>query len=337
MTTNIKKRELFLVIASFLLPLALQISLLIHQYTKAKVISFWSIVATVVLLLIFLNAVRMNIWPKNPNEEGIDNQNVSTVKPAKKMSKKTKIVFSCIMAVLFGLSALFFNIHSNKVKGLMVVDSEVIWQEGRVVKDREVNEGEVTETEYREIRVLVKYSFNGTDKIALLEGNTIDKLTVNELKVYVNEAGECVTDYGRILIWKIVAIICLACAILILLSLILKFGMELSAGAIMCSIGLVLMFVVGCQFIENMIFNDLVCFTSMFANAGLSILVYSVLNKIFPGKAMGLSESQEIIPAVHEVLEKEHVAESCTYCGSELLPNANFCENCGAKISKNEE
>lgn len=342
MEIRIRKRELLLVIGSFLLPVILQVWLLIYQYNKAKVISIWSVFSTVLFVLIFLNAIRMNIWSKKEEEETPEKPKENIEQKTIKRSGKTTAIFAAIMLVLFGLSALFFNIHNNKVDGLQVVSSEVVWQEGRVVTTTEVDEGEITETEYREIRVLVKYSYNGQERIAALKGNTVSKLNVSELKIYVDQSGACVSDYGRILIWKIVAIICLSCAALTLLMLILKLGAEFFAGGIMCSIGLIIAFVVGCQFIENMWFNDLVCFSSTFANAGLSILIYAVLNLIFHKKKDEIITINIDIPVPPEEMDQENFEETtkenkkkiCAYCGSEFIEGENVCGNCGSRIAK---
>ncbi len=347
MEININKRELLLVIGSFLLPVIFQVWLLIYQYTEVKVVTAWSVIATVLFVLIFLNAIRINVWAKVPDDPTTvaKHPKLSSEYPAKRRVK-TNVIFAIIMAVLFGLSALFFSIHNKNVSGLEVVNAEVVWQEGKVVTTTEVDEGEITETEYREINVLVKYSYNGQERTAALKGNTVSKIHVSELKIYVDQSGACVTDYGRILVWKIVAIICLSCAALTLLMLVLRLGTEFFAGGIMCSIGLVIMFVVGCQFIENMWFNDMVCFASMFVNAGLSILIFSVLNLIIPkrhNKVVTINiekretteeSNAELVQDTNFEIEAKPETKHCAHCGSELLEGANFCDSCGAKIEK---
>ena len=112
MEIKIRKRELLLVIGSFLLPVFLQVRLLVGQIANAKAISVWNIFPTALLVFIFLNAIRMNIWSKKEEEETPNISKNEEKKPIKR-SIKTTVIFSVIMAVLFGLSALFFSIHRS--------------------------------------------------------------------------------------------------------------------------------------------------------------------------------------------------------------------------------
>ena len=173
MKSNKNSMSYKIALLSYIAPLALQISFFVYQ-VKNKIITLWNVVATLMLVGIFLNAIRMMISERKEKNQiaQISDPDIvtggSTVDYSKpqKRSKKTIVIFSLITAVLFGLSALFFNIYNNKSTGLQVVNSVVLSQDGKkTVTTEETDEG-ITQTEEEFIEVIVSYEFNGAQKTA---------------------------------------------------------------------------------------------------------------------------------------------------------------------------
>ena len=358
MKSNKNSMSYKIALLSYIAPLALQISFFVYQ-VKNKIITLWNVVATLMLVGIFLNAIRMMINERKEKNQiaQISDPDIvtggSTVDYSKpqKRSKKTIVIFSLITAVLFGLSALFFNIYNNKSTGLQVVNSVVLSQDGKkTVTTEETDEG-ITQTEEEFIEVIVSYEFNGAQKTAKISSKTTSKIYVDELKICVDETGKFVNDYGRVLAWKIEAIIFLIAGILLLLSTIFALGIEFIAGTIFSLIGTALFFFVGSPFIENILFNDISCFLACFVNIGIYMLLCGFLNlissKLKPNKQetpiqsfsipQNFSEQsypnqQNFEPEQNEQEQPQKPIElKCKNCGSPMSPTDKFCEYCGTK------
>ena len=249
-------------IFAYLPPLALQIAFFVYQF-KNKILSLWNIIATLMVVGIFINAIRMMISEKKEKSKPakISDPDIitggSTVDYSKpqKRSKKTIAIFLLISIALFGLSALFFNIHSKKVNGLQVVSSTVVDQWGKKTVTTEETDDGITQTEEEYIEVVVEYEFNGEKRTEKISAKTTDKIYVDELKIYVDKTGKFINDYGRILVWKIEGIIFLISAIIMLLTTIFALGVEFIAGTIFSLIGTSLFFLIGSPFIENILYR----------------------------------------------------------------------------------
>lgn len=353
MKTNQKTISDKVVIVSYILPLILQISLLIYQFVN-KVISIWNIASTGMIILIFANAIRMSKNEKKTFQDPdivtggttIDHDTQAPAKPSKK-SIIIKIA-SCVACI--ALSILFFNIHSNKSRGLEIVNSTVISQYGETTIETEETDEGITQTETDHIEVIVEYEFNGTTKQAKITGGTTHKIHVDELKIYIDQNGKFVSDYGRILVWKIEAIIFLCAAIMLALITIFSLGIEFIAGTIFLFAGLALLFVVGCQFIENLWYNDLSCFMSMFINIGIYMLIVGVINLFLPEKQESQTKpisQEESMSNLKKRLKLKYNNNSqtdfkqksdyliktytCKNCGAAIPNSHKFCENCGTK------
>lgn len=334
---------------AYIPPLALQIAFFVYQ-AKNKIITLWNIVATLMVVGIFINAIRMMFNERKAKKQiaKISDPDIvtggSTVDHTKpqKCSKKTIVIFSLISVILFGLSALFFNIYSSKSNGLQVVSSTVLSQHGETkVTTEETDEG-ITQTEEDFIEVIVNYEFNGEKKQATITSKTTSKIYVDELKIYVDETGKFVNDYGRILAWKIEAIIFLIAGILLLLTTIFALGIEFIAGTIFTLIGTALFFFVGSPFIENILFNDISCFLACFANIGIYMLLCGIMNLIF-SKVTPAKQDEVLIqtttyqdyqeqPQIDTENESNKPVElKCKNCGATMSPTDIFCEYCGTK------
>lgn len=352
-------------IFAYLPPLALQIAFFIYQF-KHKILSIWNIVSTLMVVGIFINAIRMMISEKREKSKLIKMSDPDIVtggstidysKPQKR-SKKNIAIFLLISIALFGLSALFFNIHTKKSNGLQVVNSTVVDQWGKkTVTTEETDEG-ITQTEEEYIEVAVEYEFNGVKKSTIITAKNTDKIYVDELKIYVDETGKFVNDYGRIFAWKIEGIIFLISAIIMLLITIFALGIEFIAGTIFSLIGTALFFFVGSPFIENILYNDISCFVACFANIGFYMLIYGFVNLIYtklkPSRAETTALQNTTIPATYiepEYQEQNYqeqpygedtldsqteepnkpISLKCKGCGSNMSPTDNFCQYCGTK------
>ncbi len=356
MKSNQNQTSYKIAIVSYIAPLALQIAFFVYQ-VKNKIITLWNVVATLMVVGIFLNAIRMmlNEIKEKKQVAKISDPDIvtggSTVDYSKpqKRSKKVIAIFVVISIVLCGLSVLFFNIHKTKSAGLQVVNSTVISQDGQTTVTKEETDDGITYTEEEYIEVVVSYEFKGEQKTATITSKTTSKLYVDELKIYVDETGKFVNDYGRILAWKIEAIIFLIAGLLILLTTILNLGVEFIAGTIFTLIGTALFFLVGSPFIENILFNDISCFLACFVNIGIYMLLYGVLNIIFsklkPNKqeniSMQITTNQTYNEPETQFTDFSNIEESnepqkpiaikCKSCGSTMSPTDNFCQYCGTK------
>lgn len=350
-TTEFNPKIIFL---SFVIPMMLQVALFIYQL-QHKILSIWNIASTAMMIGIFINAIRMS--KRDHSQKKVKDSDIvtggSTVDHFadlnKKPSKKSVIIKLIAATLALGLSILFFNIHSNKAAGLELVESKVTYQWGKTTVKTD-DDGTQSESDY--IEVSVEYEYNGVKKQAFLKGSTTNKIYVDELKIYVDKDGKLVSDYGRILIWKIEAIIFLCVAIMLLLITFFSLGIEFIAGTIFFFAGLAIFFVIGCQFIENLWFNDLSCFMALFINIGLYMLVAGVLSLIFPQKISSQPEptpitQEESMSNLKKRLKLKYSKNlqttfkqnndfliktlKCKSCGATMSESHKFCEHCGTK------
>jgi len=342
---------------AFIIPLLLQLALFVYQLTN-KIFSIWNIIATGMMIGLFVNAVRMSKHDKNQSKpkdpdivtggSTINNSNQS----AQKQSKKSIIIKVIAGVICIALSILFFNIHNNKSDGLILVNSTVISQDGETTIETEETDEGISQSESEHIDVIVEYEFNGETKQTRISGNTTSKIYVDELKIYVDQNGKFVSDYGRILVWKIEAIIFLCSAILLALITIFSLGVEFTAGLVFFFAGLAIFFLIGSPFIENIWFNDLSCFCSLFINIGIYMLLVGILNLIFikkeepetPQEPISKEESlsnlkkrlklkynkttNESFKQENETLTK---SLTCKNCGAPIPSTHKFCTHCGTK------
>ena len=233
------------------------------------------------------------------------------------------------------VSALFFGVYSNKSKGLQIVSSKVVSQDGETIRDTSVSGDGVSTSESDFITVEVEYLFNGETKKATIEATNTDKIYVDSLKIYINQKGEFVSDYGRIIAWKIEAFIFLGFAIMMSLVAIFSLGIEFIAGSIFMCVGLAGMFLVGSPLFENFVFNDIICFISIFANVGVYMLLTGVLSLIF-GRDIVFGNSTFGHVKKEDALKHEQEVGilTCRKCGAKVSSDENFCYYCGTKIDE---
>ena len=329
------KLELKLLILSFLVPVLIQVAMFGFQVANG-VISIWNIVSTFLVVVIFLGGIKSNkrsiIKARyiNPNREVTGGSTVER-KNNQKMGIKARVVFFIVALVLAGASVLCFHFYNVKSKGLEVVEATVVWQKGETNVEVKQEDDEEVHSETRSLNVTVLYMFNGGYKTADLKAANITELKVKDVKIYIDAQGEAVCDCGRIDAFKYEAIVFLSFAVIMLLVAILGLGVELAAGGIMSLLGVGLAILVGSQFIENILYNDLVCFLFAFIDLGLALMIYGILSKIL--------KKPESVVSYNNVLAQENQVESlkfervCSYCGSKLKENENQCECCGASVS----
>lgn len=343
---------------SFIIPLLLQLTFFIYQLTN-KIFSIWNIIATGMMVGIFVNAVRMSKHDKSqskPKDSDIVTGGSTTndsSQSSQKQSKKSIIIKVIAGVICLALSVLFFNIHNNKSEGLILVNSTVISQDGETTIETEETDDGISQSESEHIDVIVEYEFNGETKQARISGNTTSKIYVDELKIYIDQNGKFVSDYGRILVWKIEAIIFLCSAILLALITIFSLGVEFIAGLIFFFGGLAIFFLIGSPFIENIWFNDLSCFCSLFINIGIYMLLVGVFNLIFikkeePSTTPKPISKEESLSNLKKRLKQKYNNTSnesfkqknetlsqnltCKNCGSKISKTDNFCQFCGTKV-----
>lgn len=348
---NLKRHKfsiIYLTIA-YLIPFIIQAGLFGYQVSKG-IMSIWNIVTIVMMIFLygfaFTRVRRANI---NVEERIAKRQeDFEKVKQEfkKKVTKKTRFIVVFVAIAAAALSVLFHHLYTTKTEGLELVNSMVVdqWGETTVVTE-ETDEGiEQTESDY--IEVTVEYEFNGETKGAVIKATTTNKIYVDELKIFIDEEGKFVADYGRLAVWKFESIVLFSFACLMLLFAILGLGTEFIGGSVFMLIGAALMFVIGSPLFENFLFNDLTCFTLLFANVGLCLIISGVLCLIFGKFAVyGLYNTEmAYVPTLVESEDGEHYDMEhlhsngnnefcCDNCGEPIGKNDKFCGNCGKKLN----
>ncbi len=327
---------------AYLIPFILQIMLFGYQVSKG-IVSVWNIITIVMMIFLYGYAIR-NMKKANFNVEEIITKNKekfnTIIKQQKeKTSKKTRLIVLFIAIIFGAISALFFYLHSSKTEGLEIVNSRVVdqWGETTVVIE-ETDEG-IQETESDYIEVTVEYEFKGETKGAVIKATTTDKIYVDELKIFIDEEGKFVADYGRLMVWKFEAIVFLSCAIILLLCSMFALAGEFIGGSIFMLIGTALMFVISSPLFENFLYNDLTCFTLLFANVGVCLLICGIFVMIFGRYSVyGLYNTElankSTFNEFGETIMVEDVEQKCECCGEKIAPTDKFCGNCGMKINR---
>ena len=296
-------------IIAYIIPLALQVGFLLFQF-KNKIITLWNIFPTALMIGIFVFVIKGSISDyktSNNTDSSLDETNFNNNKPQKnyrtnskvisnKSSKKLIFIQILIMVGAFAFSYLFYNIHSNKVQDLTLIDSEIVSQWGETSVETETkHDGSTTSTQRSYVEVTVEYEFDGEKKEAIISGSTTSKVYVKHLKIYINSDGEFVSDYGRILVWKIESIIFFCFAIFILLILIFKLGTETFAASIFMGVSFAVLALFTCQFAENFLYNDISCFVATFANISIYMLLAMTFSAIF-GKKIEKDNKSKLNP-----------------------------------------
>ena len=266
-----KKFSVKYIAVAYSVPLVLQLAFFIYQISN-MVISFWNIFSTIMIVYLFVFAIRGAIKENKNQEENKLAEETKSVK-REKYSKKARLIYALIAVIFASVSVIFFCVYANKSKGLQIVTSKVINQSGETIIDTEVTDDGVSTTERDYIEVEVEYKFDGETKKAIIEATTTDKIYVDNLKIYVDDSGKFVSDYGRIFAWKAEAFIFLGFAIMMVFVAIFSLGIEFVAGSIFTLAGVSFMFFVGAPLFENFLFNDIVSFVSVFAMVGIYMLL----------------------------------------------------------------
>ena len=345
---NLKRQKfsiIYLTIAYFI-PFIIQAVFFGYQVSKG-IFSIWNAVTVFMMVFLYAFAYKRVKSANIKVEERIVEKKEEFDKIIKdynqKTTKKTRLVVVLVAIVFAALSGLFYNVYSSKAEGLTLVNSKVIdqWGETTVVTT-ETDEGiEQTESDY--IEVTVEYEFNGETKEAVITARTTDKIYVDELKIYIDESGKFVADYGRIEVWKFEAIVFISFACLMLLCAIFGLGVEFIAGSVFMVIGAAIMFLVGSPLFENFLFNDITCFTFLFANVGVILFMTGIFSLIF-GKYQVYGVYNTALAFVGRDLvdeygdqENQNNAEDeryCDNCGEKINETDKFCGNCGNKLNQ---
>ena len=335
-----KKFSIKYITVAYSVPLVLQLIFFVYQISNL-VISIWNIFATGMMVYLFVYAIRgaLKANHKQLDNKGEENKNKkNNTSTTEKYSKKARIVFSLIALVFMCASALFFGIHANKSKGLQIVKAKVVSQEGDTIRDTSVSGDGVSTSESDYIEVKVEYVFDGKVRNAVIEATNTDKIYVDNLKIYVDQKGDFICDYGRIAVWKIEAFIFLGFSIMMLLVAIFSLGIEFVAGSIFMCFGLAVMFFVGAPIFENFVYNDIICFINIFANVGLYMLISGILSLIFGrevvfgGAMFGHVKKEDAYK-----FEQEVGLLTCKKCGAKVSVYDEICFYCGTKIDKNKK
>ena len=344
----------FVIIAS-IIPIILQVLLFSTQLMKG-IVSLWNIVGTIGVIALLINAIRVAfLSAKKIDDKNYDKKDIINAKniAAASNNRGVGVILTQIILIIasVSLSILFFNIYNNKSENLQVINSVVVSQTGKVTTSTEYSSDGVTTTSSEFVKATIEYEFNGEVKQAIVTSNTTNKIYVNNLKIFVTNEGEFVTDYGRIMLWKYLGIILACFAGLMLLVFIFKLGSEFMAGVIFSGIAFIIFLLIGFQLIENLLYNDLACFCSAFTNIGLYMIICGTLTALF-GRKVKDDESFAVLETINETEnttnetddnnseyskvqdELEEKYQYCEFCSSRVNPTDKFCENCGSKIIK---
>lgn len=327
-----KKFSVKYITIAYSIPLALQTAFFIYQLANA-VISLWNCFAMLMMVYLFVFAIRGAIKDSKMQENSTEKTNEEKEHTREKLSKKARLVYALIAVVFASVSAIFFGVYANKSKGLQIVNAKVVSQSGETIRDTETTDDGVSTSESDYIEVEVEYKFNGETKKAIIEATTTDKIYVDNLKIYVDDSGKFVNDYGRIFAWKVEAFIFLGFAVMMILVAIFSLGIEFVAGSIFTLAGVSFMFFIGAPLFENFLFNDIVSFVSVFAMVGIYMLLTGVFGLIFGreivfgGSMFGHVKKED----VHRY-EQEMGLLTCKKCGAKVSSYDKFCFHCGTKI-----
>ena len=338
---------IYLTIA-YLIPFIIQAVLFGYQVSKG-IVSIWNIMSVVMIIFLYGFAFKRVRHANINGEERIERrkEDFEKVKQelSKKVTKKTRIIVFLVAVAAAGLSVLFHHLYATKTEGLELVNSKVVdqWGETTVVTE-ETDEGiEQTESDY--IEVSVEYEFNGETKGAVIKATTTNKIYVDELKIFVDAEGKFVADYGRLAVWKFESIAFFSFACFMLFCAILGLGTEFIGGAAFMVIGTAFMFIVASPLFENFLFNDMTCFTLLFANVGVCLILTGLLCLIFGKYAVyGLYNTDlEYVPTepvedmYYNNAQGSHsndiIELCCDNCGEPIGENDKFCGNCGKKLN----
>ena len=187
--------------------------------------------------------------------------------------------------------------------------------------------------------------FDGEIKKAQIKSTFTDKIHVGTIKIYIDENGEFVTDYGRIFVFRYEAIVFFSFAVIMLLTAIFTLGAEFMAGSIFAVISFGILGFLLSQIIENAIFSDIVCFISAFTNIGIYMLIFGFISSIISKKenkklpayasSNGTSSTNIETSASNQMESQTETIETskkCKHCGSEVSSENKFCTNCGNKV-----
>ena len=279
-----KKAEIY----TYVLPMLIQIALFVFQIVHG-IISIWNIIATFMIIAIFVGAVKNAKHNKKVQDiKQVDKDIInggSTIdyKTAlkEKYNKKFMAIKAVVCVITLALSGLFFHMHNVKTAGLDVVNAKVVSQWGETtVVTTENDDGGISQSESEYVEIKVEYDFNGETKGAIVKAQNTSKIYIDEFKIYIDKQGEYKQDYGTLLSWKLEAIVFLSFAIAMLISLIFDLGVIFNAGVVFTALGLAFAFLAGGPIIENFFYNDIMCFISLFINIGIFFLLYQLVDVI---------------------------------------------------------
>lgn len=282
--SKIQKRSIIFLTIAYLIPFIIQVAFLVFQVSKG-IVSIWNMVTIVMMIFLYGFAFKRVRLANTNAEERIEKrkEDFEVVKQdwKKKMAVKSRLILVLVAVIAAAGSVFLYKLYTSKTEGLTLVNSKVVdqWGETTVVVE-ETDEG-IQETESDYIEVTVEYEYKGEIKGAVIKATTTDKIYVDELKIFIDEEGKFVADYGRIAVWNFEAIVLFSFACIMLICAIFGLGTEFVGGSAFVAIGTALMFVISSPLFENFLYNDLTCFTLLFANAGLCLIFYGVLCLIF--------------------------------------------------------
>ena len=338
------------VIVSSIIPIVLQVAFFVFQAMNG-IITIWNNFSTALMLGIFVFAIRTSIIASKKDHSNKDEHIQAKIDSMASNKRSVGVILAQIIMVLVAaaLSVFFFKLYEKKSQNLPVMYSVVVSQKGDVTTKTEYTDDGVTTTQSEYVEVTVEYEFDGEKKQAVISSSLTSKVYVEHLKIFVDQDGEFVCDYGRIVVWKFEAFVFAAFAGLMLLVLLFKLGSEFMAGIIFAGISFAILVALSSQLIENFLYNDIICFCTVFANVGIYMITCGVLTALLGKKVKddegynelktqtaGVTSQQSLNYSEenHEQSETEEQHMYCKSCSCEISPTDKFCQNCGSKIEK---
>lgn len=345
---NIKYEKINIV---FLTPVVLcMVALLIFQFSHL-IICIWNIVPVLIVGFIYFNCIKQLFDHKKElkvteNHNTVYETEQNTFSTLDKKSVKFKksplfIIELITLVICISLSVLFFSLYSNKSKNLTVVTATVESQNGETIVETEYDEFEDTEIEKESsyCKLNISYNFNGTKHFETLQINTTDKVYSKTIKIYVNQNGSLITSYGKIEIFKWLAITMIVLSIIILLYIIFKLSLEFISLTFISLIGFVVLFCGNMDCIQDIFYNVITTFSLMFLGLGLSGILSATAHKLLikdtPNDINKTPQPTTIEDKITNT--KQRLSRfRCKYCDAVLDKKSNVCPICGAPKNNNK-
>lgn len=273
--------------------------LFVLQVTRG-VFSMFSLIPTIIAVVIGVNAIRMAFSGNKKKDEGLYYaENVEDEEARREREEQEKIagtlldVFtplskrSKILRFVFGLflvlaGCAMFCIAPTTAKtdvNLTAVTATVINQVDRTTYeyDRD-SDGDTTVTEHRACDVTVKYVFNGEEKTQTIRLEGASYVYSKDFDIYLDESGKFVKSVASTQTFNWVGGIFVLTGVLLFISLYFSISDVVYVAAIMLLIGGSLAFILGLKVsFVDMLISDLTTFCSLFVSIALYMFLSFIL------------------------------------------------------------